>query len=67
MSCVLESGMIPVRLSNPCVLRSPTRLFSADGTRVDPLVSVPMPTAAKFAVIAAPVPPLEPPGTRSSA
>ena len=35
--------------------------------RIDPHVSLPIPTAAKFALIAAPVPPLEPPGLRSSA
>ena len=32
--------------------------------RIDPQVSLPMPAAAKLAPIAAPVPPLDPPGTR---
>src|SRR5882757_11240769 len=35
--------------------------------RIDPQVSLPIPTAAKLAAIAAAVPPLEPPGLRSSA
>src|SRR6267378_7220026 len=34
---------------------------------IDPSVSVPMPTAARLAAIAAPVPELEPHGLRSSA
>ncbi len=32
--------------------------------RIDPQVSLPMPAVAKLAPMAAPVPPLEPPGTR---
>jgi hypothetical protein len=32
-----------------------------DGTRIDPPVSEPKPMPARFAAIAAPVPPLEPP------
>jgi hypothetical protein len=32
--------------------------------RIDPQVSLPMPAAAKLAPTAAPVPPLDPPGTR---
>ena len=67
MSCVLDSGMIPVRLASPCVPRMPTRLLCEAGMRIDPQVSLPIPTAAKFAAMAAPVPPLEPPGLRSSA
>src|SRR5712675_346386 len=35
--------------------------------RIGPHVSLPMPTAAKFAAIAAAVPPLEPPGLRFKA
>jgi len=67
ISCVLESGMIPVRLARPCVPRTPTKLLCEAGMRIDPQVSLPMPTAAKLAAIAAPVPPLEPPGLRSNA
>ncbi len=58
--------MMPVRLSSPWVARNPTRLFSAAGIRIEPQVSLPIPAAAKLAATAAPVPPLEPPGTRSS-
>jgi hypothetical protein len=32
--------------------------------RIDPHVSLPMPAAAKLAAMAAPVPPLDPPGFR---
>src|SRR5438094_9096573 len=60
MSWVLESGMIPLRLANPCVPRIPTRLLWDAGMRIEPQVSLPIPTAAKLAAIAAPVPPLEP-------
>ena len=67
MSWVLESGMIPLRLARPCVPRIPTRLLCDAGMRIEPQVSLPMPTAAKLAAIAAPVPPLEPPGLRSNA
>ena len=38
--------------------------FAAAGPRIDPPVSVPSPTAAKAAAIAAPVPPLDPAGVR---
>ena len=65
MSCVLESGTMPVRLDSPCVPRRPTRLLCDAGLRIDPHVSLPMPAAAKLAATAAPVPPLEPPGLRS--
>jgi hypothetical protein len=66
MSCVVESGMMPVRLASPCVPRMPARLLWDAGMRIEPQVSLPMPTAAKLAAMAAPVPPLEPPGLRSS-
>ena len=36
----------------------------ADGIRIEPQVSLPMPAAAKLAATAAPVPPLDPPGLR---
>ena len=41
------------------------KLPNALGMRIDPHVSEPQPTAAKLAAIAAPVPPLEPPGQRA--
>ena len=50
-----------------CVPRIPTKLLCEAGMRIDPQVSLPMPAAAKLAAIAAPVPPLEPPGLRSNA
>src|SRR5690349_7713143 len=64
MSCVCESGITPLRLTSPWVGRRPARLANADGMRIDPHVSDPHPTAAKLAAIAAPVPPLDPPGHR---
>ena len=62
MSCVDDSGITPLRLDRPCVPRRPTRFWFAAGMRIDPQVSLPMPAAAKLAPIAAPVPPLDPPG-----
>ena len=64
MSCVDDSGITPVRLDNPRVPRRPTRFWFAAGMRIDPQVSLPIPAAAKLAPTAAPVPPLDPPGTR---
>ena len=64
MSCVCDSGITPDRLTSPCVGRSPTRLPNAAGMRIEPQVSEPQPTAAKLAAMAAPVPPLDPPGQR---
>ena len=55
---------MPLRLDSPAVPRSPNRLFSEAGLRMEPQVSVPMPAAAKLAATAAAVPPLEPPGLR---
>ena len=51
-------------LESPLLGRSPIRLLNAEGMRIDPQVSEPNPAAAKLAATAAPVPPLEPPGTR---
>jgi hypothetical protein len=53
-----------VRGTTPGVLRTPTRLQNDDGTRTDPPQSVPRPTAQRLAATAAPVPELEPPGSR---
>ena len=64
MSCVCESGTTPSRLDKPSVPRRPTKLLCIDGIRMDPQVSLPIPAAAKLAAMAAPVPPLEPPGLR---
>ena len=45
----------------------PTSPATADGQMMLPSVSVPMPTVARLAAIAVPVPALEPQGLRSSA
>src|SRR5947207_3175216 len=57
--------MIPERLTSPRVGLRPTSEFAPDGHTMEPSVSVPTPTAARFAAIAAPVPELEPHGLRS--
>src|SRR5918999_3238490 len=58
--------MIPARLTIPSVGLIPTKEFAFEGQTTDPSVSVPTPTAARFAAMAAPVPELEPHGLRSS-
>src|SRR5215467_6274798 len=58
---------MPLRLSAPSVGLIPTRPLLFDGDTIEPSVSVPTPTAARFAAIAAPVPELDPDGLRSSA
>ena len=58
---------MPLRLTSPTVGLIPTRPATADGQMMLPSVSVPMPTAARLAAIAVPVPALEPQGLRSSA
>ena len=63
-SCVALNGMMPSRLISPRVGRNPTRLVADAGERIDWPVSLPVPSTAKFAAIAAPVPPLEPPAVR---
>ena len=65
MSCVVDSGMMPSPDARPRVPRNPTRWWCADGIRIEPQVSLPMPKAPKLAATAAPVPPLDPPGLRS--
>src|SRR5215213_7422696 len=58
--------MIPERLTRPNVGLMPTSPHADDGHTIDPSVSVPMPTAARFAEMDAPVPELDPHGFRSS-
>src|SRR5258707_14602003 len=58
--------MIPARLTSPTVGLRPTSEHAAAGDVTDPSVSVPTPTAAKFAATAAPVPELDPDRVRSS-
>jgi hypothetical protein len=60
-------GERPLRLIMPGVTRRPTRLLALAGSRIEPPVSSPTPTAARLAATAAPVPPLEPPESRSGA
>src|SRR5262245_5675809 len=59
--------MMPPPLIRPTVGFSPTSPWIAEGQMMLPSVSVPTPTAARLAAIAAPVPELEPQGLRSSA
>src|SRR5918996_2375314 len=62
-SCVHDSAMQPWRLMRPNVGRSPARPQRADGLRIEPLVSVPMPNATHPAAVADDGPaeePLEP-------
>jgi hypothetical protein len=46
VSKLSASGMMPLRLSSPCVGFSPTMPFEVAGPRIDPPVSVPMPIVA---------------------
>ena len=67
MSASRLSGITPARLVNPIVDRMPTSAWCDDGPRIELPVSLPRPTAPKFAATAAAVPPLDPAVTRSSA
>lgn len=58
--------MIPERLTNPTVGLRPTRPQMELGQIIDPSVSVPIPTVARLADMAVPVPELEPQGLRFS-
>src|SRR5580765_5638640 len=58
---------MPLRLTSPSVGLMPTRPLLFDGDTIEPSVSVPTATAARFAAIAAPEPELEPDGLRLSA
>src|SRR6185312_12622131 len=66
VSCDAEIGMMPLRLQRPTVGLMPTMPQMLDGEMIEPSVSVPMPTVANVAAIAAPVPLLEPLVFRSS-
>src|SRR5947209_6008089 len=59
-------GTMPAPLIKPRVGLIPTSAQADDGQTTEPSVSVPMPTAARFVAIAAPVPELEPHGLRSN-
>src|SRR4249919_1208417 len=51
-SCVHDSAITPYRLMRPKVGRNPARPHRADGLRIEPLVSVPMPNATHPAAVA---------------
>src|SRR5687768_17433517 len=57
--------MTPALLTRPYVGLSPTQPQRAAGMRMLPPVSVPIVAQARSATVAAPLPPLEPPGMRS--
>src|SRR5688572_1934549 len=60
VSMVGLDGNTPWRLTSATVGRSPTRLPTEAGPRMEPPVSSPIPTVAKLAAIPAPVPPDDP-------
>jgi hypothetical protein len=66
VSWLAEIGMMPVRLTRPTVGLRPTSPFAVLGHTTEPSVSVPTPTIARLALMAAPVPELDPHGLRSS-
>src|SRR5918993_5931418 len=66
VSCEIEIGMIPVRLTSPTVGFMPTSPDTAAGQMMLPSVSVPTPMAPRLAAMADPVPELDPHGLRSS-
>src|SRR5450755_506239 len=66
VSCVLEIGIIPLRLNKPTVGFIPTMPQNEEGATTEPSVSVPIATAQRLAATAAPEPELEPQGLRSS-
>ena len=57
---------MPERLTRPRVGLIPTRELLLAGLRIDPDVSVPIPTTAKLAAMLAPVPELEPPTSHTA-
>ena len=67
VSWLCAIGMIPVRLTSPSVGFIPTNPLLFAGETMEPSVSVPTATAARFAAIEDPDPELDPDGLRSSA
>src|SRR5438874_8624674 len=67
VSWLCAIGTMPVRLTRPSVGLMPTSPIAAEGHTMDPSVSAPTPTAARFAAMAAPVLELDPHGLRSNA
>src|SRR4051812_36947657 len=64
---VASIGTTPGSGTSPNVAFMPTSAWADDGFWIEPPVSVPMPRTAKLALTAVAEPPLEPPGSRSSA
>ena len=62
-----DNGTIPRVGTSPVEGRRPVTPQNADGIRIEPAVSVPSVAGTRPAATAAPLPPLEPPQTRSSA
>ena len=67
MSTDHESGTIPRVGTSPVEGRIPVTPQNAEGMRIEPAVSVPSAPGTSPAATAAPLPPLDPPQTRSSA
>ena len=67
VSWLCAIGITPSRLMRPMVGFRPTRPLIDEGETIEPSVSVPTPSAARLAAIAAPVPALDPLVLRSSA
>src|SRR5262245_21978434 len=67
VSWVCEIGITPARLTSPTVGLMPTIPQVVEGHTIEPSVSVPTATGARFALTATPDPELEPQGLRSSA
>ena len=59
--------MMPRRLTSPTVGLKPTNPLALLGLTMDPSVSVPIPTVARFELMEDPVPELLPLGFRSRA
>src|SRR3954453_14125565 len=66
VSWLCAIGMMPARLTRPSVGLIPTSPDADDGQTTEPSLPFPMPTAARFAAIADPVPELDPQALRSS-
>lgn len=64
-SCLEEIGTTPARLVRPTVGFMPTTELKLDGLKIDPSVSVPSATAARFAATDIADPLLEPLGVTS--
>src|SRR3954470_13737226 len=67
VSCVSDTEIRPARLTNPTVGFIPTTPHSDAGLMIEPIASVPMAPATRFAETAAAGPELGPPVLRSSA